>query len=140
MKAVTLIQPVASLVVLDACRLEVRAWRIAHRGRVAIYASRAFPLGARELCEREPVRSALRVSLGHDDWRRLPLGALIGTVDLIDCTPVEDDSPPWNWAWVLDNPKPLTQPIPYRGRLGIFDVPDELLQPGVVVSPTSRPA
>jgi hypothetical protein len=141
MKAVTLIQPVATLVVLGACRLEVRAWRTSHRGRVAVYASRAFPREARELCSREPVRSALRAGLGHDDWRLLPLGALLGTVELIQCARAADIEPrplgagpdteefrPGEWAWVLDNPEPLPEPIPYRGRLGIFDVPDELFQ------------
>ncbi len=140
MKAVTLIQPAASLVVLGACRLDVRAWRTAHRGRVAVYASRALPQGSRELCTCEPVRSALRAGLGHDDWRRLPLGALLGTVELIDCTPVEEDGLPGGWAWVLDNPEPLAEPVPYRGRLGIFDVPDELLRPGAGVYPASRSA
>ena len=140
MKAVTLIQPVATLVVLGACRLEVRAWRTTHRGRVAVYASRAFPQEAREVCTREPVRSALRAALGHDDWRRLPLGALLGTVELIDCTPTEEDSRPGGWAWVLDNPEPLPQPIPYRGCLGIFEVPDDLFQPEIEFRLSARRA
>ena len=140
MKAVTLIQPVATLVVLGACRLEVRAWRTAHRGRVAVYASRAFPQEARELCSREPVRSALRAGLGHDDWRRLPLGALLGTVELLDCRPVEDERLPGGWAWVLDNPEPLPEPVPYRGRLGIFEVPDELFRPQAEARSAARSA
>jgi hypothetical protein len=140
MHAVTLIQPVATLVVLGACRLEVRAWRTAHRGRVAVYASRAFPQSAREVCTREPVRSALRAALGHDDWRRLPLGALLGTVELIDCTPTEEDSRQGGWAWILGSPEPLAQPIPYRGCLGVFEVPDDLFQPEIEIRLTSRPA
>jgi activating signal cointegrator 1 len=140
MKAVTLIQPVAALVVLGACRLEVRAWRTSHRGRVAVYASRAFPHEAREVSSREPVRSALRAALGHDDWRRLPLGALLGTVELLDCRPVEDERLPGGWAWLLEDAEPLAEPIPYRGHLGIFEVPDDLFQPEFEIRLSARRA
>ncbi len=112
--------------------------------RAAPHPTRPVPVRSarREVCTREPVRSALRAALGHDDWRRLPLGALLGTVELIDCTPVENDSPPSAWAWELGNPEPLPQPIPYRGCLGIFEVPDDFFswrQAAALVCPLAAP-
>ena len=64
-------------------------------------------------------------------------GAVIGVVDLVD---VHEATPPEvEWcgcsAWaerfyvhhlVLANPRPLPRPIPWRGALGLWTVPDEL--------------
>lgn len=67
-----------------------------------------------------------------------PRGAVIGVVDLVD---VHEERPYWcretcscesDWAeidvyhLVLANPRPLAHPIPWRGRLGLWPVPDEL--------------
>ena len=32
------------------------------------------------------------------------------------------------FGWVLDNIKPLAEPIPFKGAQGLFEVPDELLR------------
>lgn len=68
-------------------------------------------------------------------WR----GAIIGVVDLIN---VHEERPHWSstgcacpsdwgdidcWHLALANPRPLAAPIPYKGRLGLWDVPDELV-------------
>lgn len=64
-------------------------------------------------------------------------GVIIGVVDLVD---VHEATPPEvEWcgcsAWaerfyvhhlVLANPRPLARPIPWRGALGLWRVPDEL--------------
>jgi hypothetical protein len=141
MKAIALTQPWATLVIVGAKRLETRPWRTRHRGRIAIHASLAFPDAARLLCTREPVRAALLRALGHARWADLPCGALLGTVELLDCWPGDDvdlnalpeeeralgDFGPGRWVWELGDPRPLAEPIPFRGRLGLFDVPDDLL-------------
>src|SRR5262245_36031573 len=142
MKALTLFQPYATLAALGAKRRETRPWRTAHRGRLAVHACKVFPAALRRLCEREPFRSALRHALGHADWRALPRGALLGTVELLRCTPLDDLDPdalddaerafdpgPGCWAWELAGARPLAEPVPYRGRLGFFEVPDELFRP-----------
>lgn len=66
----------------------------------------------------------------------LPLGVVIGVVDLVG---VHHDSDhgrgypcsPWaiadNWHLVLENARPLEQPIPARGRLGLWTPDAELL-------------
>ncbi len=57
----------------------------------------------------------------------LPLGVIIGYVDLVDC--VDHSDSPWFtglYGQVLTNPVLLPNPVPCRGRLGIWDVPDEV--------------
>ncbi len=54
---------------------------------------------------------------------------MIGTVEIVDC--VRNAKSPWalprKWQLVLANPMPLRSPIPFRGSLGSFEVPDKLL-------------
>jgi activating signal cointegrator 1 len=135
-KALALPQPWASLVIGGELRSEVRAHPTAHRGRVAVHARLAFPAAARLLCTREPLRSALLRALGHARWADLSCGALLGTVELADCRPADDDPaeaaallrpPRVRWVWEFRRPLPLATPIPHRGRAGLFDVPDDLL-------------
>ena len=61
----------------------------------------------------------------------LPLGAVVGTVEIVDCVPVEEiadtltereralgDFSPGRFAWVLRNPVMFEKPIPARGQQG----------------------
>jgi hypothetical protein len=135
MFALSVTQPRASLLLLGACRVETRPWHTAHRGPLAIHASRRASPEDRALCRSEPVRSALRRA-GLDGWGSLPRGAVLGTVTLLDCVRVEDLPPstdcagglldlrPGLWAWLLADPVPLPAPLPARGRLGLFELPD----------------
>ena len=50
-------------------------------------------------------------------------GAIIGEVDIVDCVTQSDS--PWfegPYGLVLANPTLYDQPIPYKGRLGLFEV------------------
>jgi hypothetical protein len=138
MRCLSLIQPWAALIVLGAKQYETRRWHTAVRGRIAIHASRRFPEAARLLCEREPFRSALQEG-GFKQSADLPCGFILGTVELVDCLPAGEvrvslpaDSPeaalgdygPARWAWKLARPILLARPIPFSGRLGLFEVPD----------------
>lgn len=60
--------------------------------------------------------------------KRLPRGAIIGEVDLVDC--VTESKSPWfegKYGFVLRNPVAYETPIPCRGKLGFFE-PKELPQ------------
>jgi hypothetical protein len=131
MKALTVLQPWASLLVFGEKRFETRSWQTAHRGRIAIHAGLRRTDSARDLCTIEPFRSALaRHGIKH--FTDLPKGVIIGTIDLMDCMPVEaaakymragptpehggfntaqeqafGDIRPGRWAWQLCNPSPL---------------------------------
>lgn len=142
MKALTLTQPWASLVILGAKRFETRKWKTAHRGPLAIHAARGFPEAAKALAVREPFQQALFGS--HDPCPEvLPFGALLGVVEVAGCCRTEEvaaakdaehsvelafgDFTPGRYAWELRLLKRFAEPIPVAGHLGLWDVPDKLL-------------
>jgi len=54
--------------------------------------------------------------------KRLPRGAIIGEVDIVDC--VQESKSPWfvgKYGFVLANPQLYEAPIPCKGRLGFFE-------------------
>jgi hypothetical protein len=116
MKCLSVRQPWASAIISGVKRVENRSRRTSHRGRLAIHAA-----------QRDDA---------PDLPADLPRGAVIGTVDVIDCVHI-DDAPPelrddphatGPWLWVLDDPRPFAEPVSLRGMLGLFDVPDDLEQ------------
>ena len=52
-----------------------------------------------------------------------------GTVEVYDCITDRACGSPWKaegfefYCWLLRNPRALREPIPYTGRLGLFDIP-----------------
>lgn len=138
MRALSLTQPYATLIATGAKRIETRSWQTRHRGWLAIHASAGFPPAARQLCQRELFRSALAVC----EWRGvLPLGAIVAVCTLEDCCPTDllgglprddrlteqeaafGDYQPGRWGWILGNVRALSEPIPCKGRLGLWELP-----------------
>jgi activating signal cointegrator 1 len=140
--ALSLTQPWATLVVSGAKRIETRSWKTPRRGRIAIHASKGFPMWARDLCCEEPFASAL-MAAGIMSSRDLPLGAILGSVEIVDCVPTDGgqldldatgplddisdverafgDYGPGRYAWLLDSP---TRHKPKRcgGALNLWNV------------------
>jgi hypothetical protein len=151
MKAISICQPWATLIVAGVKHFETRSWKTLHRGPLAIHAASAYPRTARALCLRSPYREAL-VEAGVDVWERLPCGVVLGVVELVDCNQVEElgeipatqellgDFRPGQWMWRLANARMLSQPKAWRGRLGLFDVPDEVLVLDSPAVATNAPA
>jgi hypothetical protein len=134
MRTLSVLQPWATLLIAGKKRFDARGWRTTHRGLLAIHACSRFPLASRDLCEREPYRSALRqprIEAGN----RLPLGVVLGSVRLLDCVRIEEvpdlpeaelllgDYRPGCWVWRFADPVPLAEPVPVSGRLGVFESP-----------------
>jgi activating signal cointegrator 1 len=139
MKALTLMQPWASLVATGAKRLETRSWQTRYRGKLAIHAAKAFPTNARQLCRQEPFRTVL-AQAGISGPEQLPTGAVLATCELVTIVrggrpaalavaallPVSPhelwfgDFSPGRYAWVLDEVQALLEPIPARGALGLW--------------------
>ena len=140
MKALTLMQPWATLVAIGAKRIETRSWATSYRGPLVIHASKGFPKWAREFtCEPvcyEAVQQFQRVKT----FPAYPLGAVLATCRLIDCVPTERIGDPnglWSrifteqerafgnyspgrYAWVIDNVQ-QTEPILAKGALGLWE-------------------
>lgn len=147
MKALTLTQPWATLVAVGENSIETRSWGTRYRGPFAIQSAKNFPRDARELCSTSPYREALR-SHGYADALSLPLGAVIAVAELIDVVkftrgtlrdvrarakrgefPTHEadfgDFSPGRYGWVLKDVRALREPVPTRGMLGLWEVPEE---------------
>jgi len=152
MKALSIWQPLASLIVLGKKECETRSWPIQHRGKLLIHASKKFGNGQKFMFEAPYFQEHLK---GIDPGKTL--GCLIGMVDVVACVPssrvklgdvknVENvgsenieirinalemlygDYTGNRFAFVLKNPVQFPEPIPCRGFQGMFNVPDERLR------------
>ena len=132
MRILTVRQPWAWAIMHGGKDVENRGRNIAgsYRGPIAIHAGLTAVDHGDALWDVERFRSAIKgsnaASLRAMDVR----GGIIGVVDLVDvhrghwsesCSPwAEDDA----HHLVLRNPRPLADPIPYRGALGLRPLDD----------------
>jgi hypothetical protein len=129
MKALTVRQPWASLIISGGKDIENRDWYTGFRGRVAIHSSSKLTMADLEDCHEFLVHSIPHLSLERFKRASLPLGSILGTVEITGC--VRQSESPWffgKYGFVLRNPQPLAKPIPIKGHLGFWDVPDDLLK------------
>lgn len=142
MKAVSLIQPWASLIAAGEKRIETRSWPTHYRGPLAIHASKGFPEACRELCNEEPFRTALMAAFGDGRWVQvdsLPLGSIVAvcnltkvlrTSDLVGKIPPQErefgDYRGERFGWLLSNVVAVDPPIVIRGNRSLWDVPADI--------------
>lgn len=132
MKAITICQPYAELIVRGQKRVENRSWRTHYRGWLAIHAGKS-----REWLRLGP--NGVR-DLNYDlHVQNLAFGAVVGVARLVDCLAIEaidrgdhDRQYPWlrdhvhtegPWCWVLSDVRRLDQRLPWKGKQGFFEVP-----------------
>ncbi len=128
MKAYTVYQPYAYATVAGIKHYETRPRRTSIRGRVAVHAGNANLKRATKNLSTDEFWRLLWAVNGETV---LPLGAVVGTVEIVDCVPVEEiadtltereralgDYSPGRFAWVLRNPVMFDKPIPARGQQG----------------------
>jgi hypothetical protein len=121
--ALSLKQPWAYAVLHLGKEVENRRWRSRYRGRVIIHASRTFdPVGLEYLCQ-----------AGFVVPEALPRGAYVGEVTVTDCVAAAECESPWGfgpWCFLLERPVLYSVPVPGKGRLGFYRVPEEV-KPGL---------
>lgn len=126
MKAITIKQPWASLIVHSIKDVENRTWRTNFRGRVLIHAAgshgRKFSV---DLTDAQ-MKSAFGTIAKETMFGHLPFGAIIGSVEIVGCVL----NHPSIWAekgvynWVLANPILYEKPIEnIKGKLSFWDYP-----------------
>lgn len=148
MKAFTIKQPWASLIIEGIKDIENRTWKTNFRGRVLIHASA-------KQCEIKGLLSVPQqeyVMIKIPD--KMPLqniitnGAIIGSVEIVDCVInhtsiwAEKTEPKYlttekgremqikpTYNWVLANPIKFPEPIPCKGKLSFWDYPNILAEP-----------
>jgi hypothetical protein len=122
-KALSLRQPWAWLIVNGHKDIENRSWKTTIRGPVLIHASKAMSReeydAAKETAELACAFDSKQIELpAFEDLER---GGIVGQVDIVDC--VDKHPSPWffgDFGFVLENAKPL--PFrPQKGALGFFD-------------------
>jgi hypothetical protein len=149
-KALTLTEPYATLVLYGWKRYETRSWQTSHRGPLAIHAASTYNgVGGKRAFE------ALVADLHPGLVARLEqlanpiqfeLGRLIGVTWVENCVPVEevrdviqasDEEFDWweadvgnygdgRYAWELRDPVGFPS-IPWKGHQGLWNVPDDVI-------------
>jgi hypothetical protein len=135
MKALTMTQPWASLVALGHKRVETRSWQTINSSfsTIAVHAAKGFPAYAREFAEEERALGRLPA--------RLPFGAVVAVARVLDCRRTEavagtlsglerrlGDYSWGRWAWMLGEVYALAEPVPCRGALGLWRLPEDVLE------------
>lgn len=121
MKALTIHQPYAHLIVIRKKLVENRTWATKYRGPLLIHAGKSHEW------------------LGIEDPSKYVMGAIVGVADLVDCLPAskitqgyyEEKYPGLQhhehvngpWCWVLANARPV-QPVSWKGAQGLWNVSD----------------
>lgn len=127
MKAITIHQPWAALIMRGEKRVENRNWGTQFRGQIAIHASKP----PADVCP-----------AWDSQWEKydpLVFGAVIGVVEILNCLHISEVQRAWvqrlypwlrthqhvqgPWCWVIGNVQRL-KPIHCRGQQGLWNLPD----------------
>lgn len=125
MRALSLKQPWASMI-FQGKDIENRNWFTKYRGPLLIHASKSIDAEGYQWIWKNIDRLDLPFLPA---LKRLPIGAILGSVTIIDC--VKAHHSPWffgPYGFVFAKPKEFEMPIPYKGKLGIFNVDVPLTQ------------
>lgn len=137
MKAISLLQPWATLVIEGHKKIETRNWSTSYRGPLLIHAGKSK---AAFVIAMEP---SLKKYI--PDFNALPFGQILGKVYLDKILRIEDfdlddilmneltlenkafgNYASGRYGWVFTEPVKFEQPIPARGMLNLWEYPIEL--------------
>ena len=131
MKALSIRQPWAWAILHAGKDIENRDWPTRLRGRIAIHAAKGMTReeyeGFWEL-HSNIVQAGFGPSVAVPEFALLPRGAIVGTVEIVDC--VSRSGSPWffgDYGFLLRNPIALPEPIECKGALGFWDVPEDIV-------------
>lgn len=123
MKALTIKQPWADLIIAGVKDIENRTWKTSYRGRILIHASKV-PCSRGDLDAYPLPALSKNINLNEYAPGQFTNGAIIGSIELVDCVM----NHPSEWAekgvynWVLANPVKFEKPIlNVKGMLALWD-------------------
>lgn len=147
MKAISLIQPWATLWALGIKTCETRSWPTQHRGEIYIHASKSDSEEGQALWSNPQIQHDLRISLNVQfppAFSELPRGVIIGRINIVKCVlmteSVLSNKTDWlvsdfericgDWsrgrfAFVGESPQLIDPPLPAKGQLGIWEYDPE---------------
>jgi hypothetical protein len=130
-KALSIQQPWAYCITNGTKRVENRTWYGHHRGLLLIHAGKRYQTGMEN-----PIH-ADSPEVDIAGMMRSPRGAIVGVCRMIDCVKPGEDarlaadqriwSDPEQFKFVVADVSEFAQPIPYKGALGFFDIPDSVV-------------
>ncbi len=117
-RAITIQQPHVAAIFAGLKEFETRSWATKHRGPILIHAGKVLD-------------ASMALSPWPTEDLKRTAGCIVGVVDLVDCrqtiaVPRDvvrlgwGDFTPGRFAFKLENPRLLKEPIPMRGQLGIW--------------------
>jgi hypothetical protein len=134
MRALTVKQPWAWAIAAGKKPVENRTWPTGHRGMVAIHAGKMPDRAA--LADRDRRSPLSRAIAWHTRLWTPPeyvYGAVIAVAEVTDCHDgaaeqgeCSEWADRWQWHWVLANVRPLAEPVPCRGMLSLWRLPDDV--------------
>ncbi|SDG87205.1 ASCH domain-containing protein [Pseudomonas flavescens] len=119
MKALSIRQPWAWLIIHGSKDIENRTWHTKFRGRFLVHAAQGMTRKEYEFARDFALQTDATLLPPFEDLQR---GGIIGSVELVDS--VDHSKSRWYMGekgFVLQDPKPLPF-MPLKGRLGFFDV------------------
>lgn len=124
MKALSIRQPWAWLIINAGKDIENRSWPTRFRGRFLVHAAKGM---TRAEYDDTAEWVALTRNIALPPMAELLRGGIVGAAELVDC--VDDHLSPWYMgqkAFVLRDANPLPF-VPYKGQLGFFEVDPQAL-------------
>ena len=116
--------------------VENRDWPTKMRGRVLLHAGKWWKQDEIEDDWSTILWMAksdgIEIRLPHMGQIKMAAGCLVGSVEIVDCV-TEHPSAFFvgKYGFALRNPVAFPMPIPCKGALGFFDVPDDVLKRSV---------
>jgi len=138
MRALSIRQPYAWAIAIGAKPVENRTWGTAYRGLIAIHASKTRP--DRSDVENYLILDAVEACGFEIDEAASGQGVIVAVAGLSGCHLSPDFGgtcgatrplcSPWavrdQYHWLLENVRPLAEPVPCRGALGLWRLPDDV--------------
>lgn len=138
MKTLSIRQPWADLIIQGRKTLELRTWTVRHRGPLAVHASQTVERAACLAHGLDPDRVTAGAVIGVVDLVEIialgaasyearraehladePFTAIVGPGHAAGGQPRR--AAPTLYGWRLANPRPLSEPVPVRGRMALFE-------------------
>jgi activating signal cointegrator 1 len=137
MRALSIWQPWASLIMSGDKKIEARSWAAPYSiqgQRIAIASTKTIRPEQRQAAEQEGFRKHY-VATGLVGLANLPLGSVLGTVIVDGCREMDSEFlaeldeqeeafgiyGPGRFAWLLVDPEPLGKPEEVRGGQGLWN-------------------
>ena len=128
MKALSIRPPFIWTILYAGKDIENRTWGTRVVGTIALHASSTVSKHDYENLSAFLEEHGLPVLPSQ---KELVKGAIVGVVDIVGCHTPKDGAYPSKWysgeyGFVLENPRPLHQPISIKGKLNLWTIPNEI--------------